>query len=248
MDLDVGQLAARTGVSVDTIRYYQSFGLLPPPARRGRRAFYSEEHVDRLERIRAMAARGFSLKAIRALLEAGDASESDRLLLAALAEQGTEPRYSRDELVERSGVPPEVMRAVERAGLAEAEAGPDGRPGYTDEDLRMARAATKLLEYGFPLRRLLAMAVRYDRAVRRLVDDSIELFDEHVRKAGDGDTEKVARAFRELLPVATALVAYHFQRRLVQRALKRLKRKGRRRELGRALKEASRARLRLEWR
>jgi len=248
MELDVGQLAARSGLSVDTIRYYQSFGLLPPPVRRGRRAFYDDDHLDRLERIRAMAGRGFSLKAIRALLEAGDASESDRMLLAAIEEQGESPRYSSEELIAKTGVPAEVLRAVEQAGLAEAEAGVDGRTGYTEDDVRMAVGAKKLLEYGFPVRRLLPIAVRYDRSVRKTVDAAIDLFDEHVRKSDDGDAEHVVRAFRELLPVVTALVAYHFQRRLVQRALRRLKRSGRRRELRRAVEEASRARVRLSWR
>ncbi|MGH2539575.1 MAG: MerR family DNA-binding transcriptional regulator, partial [Actinomycetota bacterium] len=39
------QLAAACQVSVDTVRYYQSRGLLPPPAREGRLAWYGPEHA-----------------------------------------------------------------------------------------------------------------------------------------------------------------------------------------------------------
>ena len=44
----VEQLSARAGVSVDTIRYYQSKGLLDPPRREGRVAWYDDGHLDRL--------------------------------------------------------------------------------------------------------------------------------------------------------------------------------------------------------
>ena len=51
------QLAATCEVSVDTVRYYQSRGLLPPPEREGRVAWYGPEHADRIREIRAAAAR-----------------------------------------------------------------------------------------------------------------------------------------------------------------------------------------------
>ena len=96
MQCDVSQLSRETSVSIDTIRYYQSLGLLHAPERRGRSAVYDDSHLDRLQRIRVMAGRGFSLKAIGALLEAGDSSESDRLLLAAIEQETSAPRYTAD--------------------------------------------------------------------------------------------------------------------------------------------------------
>lgn len=250
MEWDVTSLAGRTGISVDTLRYYQSQGLLHAPQRRGRRAFYDESHVDRLERIRSLAARGFSLKAIAALLEAGDASESDRLLLAAIERESGGVRYSSAQIAERAGIPRSVLAAVEKAGLAEAEIAADGAAAYTESDLRVAGGAARLLRYGFPLTRLIALAARHDRAVRKTVDDAIELFDENVRKPSkstDDRRDAVADAFRELLPVVTALVAHHFQRVLVNRALRRLKRRGSKRELEAALEVTSRNRFGLRF-
>ncbi len=250
MELDVGALSRHSGLSVDTIRFYQSQGLLRPPPHRGRSAVYDDGHLDRLRRIRALAERGFSLKAIRALLEAGDVSESDRRLLTAIEQKTSGPRYSSEKLAERSGIARSVLAAVERAGLAEGELGAEGATSYSEVDVTVAAGAARLLRYGFPVTRLIALGIRHDRAVRKTADEAIELFDRYVRKAdlaraASGDA--VAGAFRDLLPVVTALVAHHFQRVLVNRALKRLKRSGAKRELEAALDVTARHRIGLRW-
>jgi MerR family transcriptional regulator, copper efflux regulator len=67
--IGIGQLAARAGVSVDTVRYYERSGLLSPQVRlaSGYRR-YSELQVARLRFIRRAQELGFSLKDIRELL------------------------------------------------------------------------------------------------------------------------------------------------------------------------------------
>lgn len=60
----IDQLAMRVGMTVRTTRYYASLGLLPPPERRGRIAYYDDRHRLRLEIIRTMQERGFSLAGI----------------------------------------------------------------------------------------------------------------------------------------------------------------------------------------
>ena len=68
-DLTSGQLAEGAGVGIETIRYYERKGLLPPPARSrsGYRRFPAES-VDRLRSIRQAQHLGFSLKEIQELL------------------------------------------------------------------------------------------------------------------------------------------------------------------------------------
>ena len=68
-DWRIDELAQRAGIAVDTIRYYQREGLLPSGERNGRTRRFGPEHLERLERIRALQSRRFSLAAIRALLE-----------------------------------------------------------------------------------------------------------------------------------------------------------------------------------
>ena len=58
-------LAALTGVSERTVRYYVQEGLLPPPAGRGRGANFTGDHLTRLRLIRAMQRAGNELDAIR---------------------------------------------------------------------------------------------------------------------------------------------------------------------------------------
>ena len=43
--LTVDQLAARSGTSVRTIRFYTARGLLPPPQLRGRTGLYGADHL-----------------------------------------------------------------------------------------------------------------------------------------------------------------------------------------------------------
>src|SRR2546428_14076477 len=60
----VEQLAGACDVSVDTVRYYQSRGLLPHPVREGRVAWYGPEHVAAIRRIRHLQGKGLTLHAI----------------------------------------------------------------------------------------------------------------------------------------------------------------------------------------
>lgn len=64
-----GQLAQRAGVNLETVRFYEKEGLLPPAPRTdsGYRQF-AETTVERLEFVKRAKALGFSLEEIRELL------------------------------------------------------------------------------------------------------------------------------------------------------------------------------------
>ncbi|MFN8643902.1 MAG: hypothetical protein U0802_20440 [Candidatus Binatia bacterium] len=107
--------------------------------------------------------------------------------------------------------------------LVPAQVGGESR--YGEADLRMARAGLAVLSAGFPLPDLMQLALRHARHVESLADDAVALFDRFVRKVdGDGaDPERIADTFREVMPAVTTLVALHFQRTVLQRALARLR-------------------------
>jgi DNA-binding transcriptional MerR regulator len=217
MDLRVEQLAARTGTSVDTVRFYQSKGLLPAPRREGRIALYGDEHVIRIERIKALQGKGFTLAAIGRLLS-GDLDAADEALVVAMAGgREAEDVFDLDELSRRSGIPTALLRAVAKEGLLV----PLGN-GWTQADVDVARGALQLLEHGLPLPEVLALARRHHAAMRSVAEEAVALFDEHVRTplrtAGLPDDEAAARlveAFESLLPATTKLVAHHFRRVLL---------------------------------
>jgi MerR family copper efflux transcriptional regulator len=72
--LQIGDVAKRTGLSLNTIRHYDEAGLVSPSARsEGGFRLYSEQDVERLLVIRRMKPLGFSLDDMGALLAATDA-------------------------------------------------------------------------------------------------------------------------------------------------------------------------------
>lgn len=69
----IGKLGEATGCKVQTVRYYEEIGLMPPPGRTaGNQRRYTERHVERLGFIRHSRQLGFSLEAIRQLLSLAD--------------------------------------------------------------------------------------------------------------------------------------------------------------------------------
>lgn len=228
----VEQLAAACEVSVDTVRYYQSRGLLPQPEREGRVAWYGDVHAERIRRIRELQRKGLTLAAIARVIS-GELGEADADLAAAVAEElgeaGTDAAaLSLDDFAAASGVPASLIQAVEREGIRIGREA-DGQMRYTAGDIELVRTALRLLEFGLPLADLLGLARDADAAMRGLADRAVDLFDAHVRKpirdtAGDdaAAAEQMVVAFRELLPAVTALISHHFRRVLLEAAEERI--------------------------
>src|SRR3954452_19257579 len=243
-EIRVEELARRADVSVDTIRFYQKRQLLPPPRRAGRIAWYGIDHVERLQRIKDLQRDGFSLAVIRRLL-AGELDAADAPLAAAVAgaQTGDAELLSLDELAARVGVPAALLDAVAREGLIVAQQR-SGESGYTAADADVLHAGLRLLEAGFPLPDLLALARRHHDATRAIAADAVEMFDEHVRRPLQArdipDAEKaelLVDAFRTLLPTVTTLVAHHFRSVLLEVAQEHLEAVGLPHELAAASNE-----------
>ena len=69
MKVTIGILSERSGVKVETIRYYERIGLMPVPVRtQGRHRLYGANDVKRVMFVRRSRELGFSLGEIRDLL------------------------------------------------------------------------------------------------------------------------------------------------------------------------------------
>jgi DNA-binding transcriptional MerR regulator len=69
MNISIGQLSAKTGVKVPTIRFYEQIGLMvAPPRTEGNQRRYGQAEVDRLNFIRNARELGFEVEDIRELL------------------------------------------------------------------------------------------------------------------------------------------------------------------------------------
>lgn len=71
--MKIGELARATAVNVETVRYYEKIGLVPPPARTSSNyRDYGRSHLQRLSFIRRARDLGFTLEAVRELLALAD--------------------------------------------------------------------------------------------------------------------------------------------------------------------------------
>jgi Ca-activated chloride channel family protein len=105
--LTIEELAESAGVSVRTVRFYITEGLIPGPGSRGKGATYGEEHLAKLALVRRLAQRRVPLTDIReqvsrlSLAEVRDLLEEEDLREAQLnqAEQSSSPKEYVSELM-----------------------------------------------------------------------------------------------------------------------------------------------------
>lgn len=84
--IQIGSLSERTGVHVETIRYYERIGVLRRPARSpGGYRRYDADDVRRLGFVRRLRELGFSLDSVRALLSLAAARRSSCGAVRAMA-------------------------------------------------------------------------------------------------------------------------------------------------------------------
>ena len=216
-DWRIDELAQRAGVAVDTIRYYQREGLLPSGERSGRTRRFGPEHLERLERIRALQSRRFSLAAIRALLERDDPGA-----LAGLLVGSEEATYDHDELVDAAGVDPTLVRDLTDAGLLR-DPSEHGRAAYDADDLNVLRAFADLGRLAIPDRALVEVGRIYaeglDEIQRRVVAvftlvDSPCWDDAHAARFKEMFSAEMARFARDV-----RVIADYTQQRNLQRAV-----------------------------
>ncbi len=84
-DLDIGEVARRSGVSASALRFYEEKGLIHSIGRRGLRRLFDPDVLERLGLIALGRAAGFSLAEIAALFAPAGRPRIDRQLLAGKA-------------------------------------------------------------------------------------------------------------------------------------------------------------------
>lgn len=173
----IDELAHRSGVGVDTIRFYQREGLLPPAARGGRARLYGPAHLHQLERIRDLQARRFSIGAIKALVE------EDRLGLVETIFGPSGATYTRDALVAASGLPEPLVARLESFGLP-SQPERDKSDTYDGSDLEVLRALRGLLDRGMPETMVILVARLYAEHFTAMEHDILALFTAGSQQAG----------------------------------------------------------------
>jgi DNA-binding transcriptional MerR regulator len=220
----IDDLAHRAGLTVDTVRYYQTQGLLPPAERCGRAKVYGPEHLERLERIRELQQRRFSLAAIRAFI----AEDRDGLIEGVFADRDETRTYTLEELVERAGIDHAFAAALHTAGLLHDPA-EYGRAAYDGEDLDVARAMAELRRLGMADRVIVELGRIYAEGIEATQRQVIELFGGRGRLEWTDDDlaqfqRLTAKHSAEMLPPMRAMVDYAHHRTMQRLALAAIER------------------------
>ncbi|RII12261.1 Mercuric resistance operon regulatory protein [Streptomyces sp. YIM 130001] len=222
--LTVDELAARAGVTVRTIRFYSTRGLLPPPAIGPRRVGrYGPDHLSRLALIEELQHQGMTLAAIERYLEqlSPDLSARDiaihRGLVASWAPDTVED-MNRAELERRAG------RSLEEADLDRLAAldalARTEDPDVFRVDVGMLRLSVELLSVPFTPEAILASRAVLVEHTRAAAQDLSRIFRDEVGEPhGDSgsDADRVA-AMKSLSahmqPLVIQALVMAFQRSL----------------------------------
>jgi len=86
-DLDINQVARRTGVAASKLRFYEEKGLIRSVGRRGLRRLFDPAVLERLALIAMGRAAGFSLDEIARMFGPNGRPRVDRAMLAAKADE-----------------------------------------------------------------------------------------------------------------------------------------------------------------
>lgn len=135
--MQIGEVAARTELSLRTIRHYEETGLVIPSARsQGGFRLYTETDVARLMVIRRMKPLGFTLEQMRDLLDATDRLDGDTALdtaeRAALLERVRTYQQAAAEQVEKLRT--QLSRAEDFATTLTARLNRTAPPAGTQPD------------------------------------------------------------------------------------------------------------------
>ncbi|MFZ3492984.1 MerR family transcriptional regulator [Streptomyces sp. 5.8] len=220
------ELARAAGVKVRNLRYYQERGLLPPPRREGRIAWYSDDHLTRLRLINDLLGRGYTVNGIAELLAAWEQGGGLSQLL------GLEREMTRDWEQEE----PVVMSRGELRKLFGPTASPEdtrraAELGYVtiDGDLvthrsrRLLEATVTLVRAGVPLAEVLDAGDFVQTQAAAVADRFVALFSAHVIGAEGLEQLSATRlrhiteAVSALRPLAGEVVAAEFARAMARR-------------------------------
>lgn len=177
--MTVDELSAAAGMTVRTTRYYASLGLIPPPERRGRMAWYGAEHLARLEMIRALQDHGFTLQAIEGYLAhlPADARMEDlavqRAMLTSWTLSGPED-LTRRQLEQHAGrsFSDDELALAEELGMVRRVEGSRG-PRFTP--VHGFDVTVRLLDLGIPVEGVRAANEAIERHMGALAAELTEV-------------------------------------------------------------------------
>ncbi|WP_308188939.1 MerR family transcriptional regulator [Streptacidiphilus sp. ASG 303] len=195
----VEELAEAAGITVRTLRFYRERRLLPPPRRKGRIAWYTQEHLDRLRVVAALLERGHTLGGIAELLAAGEEGRHVAELIGlerAITAPWTDEvpvRLTWEEV--EAAFPGEAGAEAVRASVGLGYVTAD-RDGVTHVSRRLLDATVALVREGVPLAGVLEVARRTQEYADAVADLFVRLVGERLLAGLEDGTPSADEAHR----------------------------------------------------
>ncbi|MGZ8744801.1 MAG: MerR family transcriptional regulator [Nocardioides sp.] len=216
--LTIDGLAAAVGLTVRTTRYYASLGLIPPPIRRGRVAYYNDGHRTRLDLVRALQDHGFTLQAIERYVAGlpADATVEDLALQRAMLTSWTSrapERLTHRQLEKKAGrgLGDTDLQLLVRLGLLDAV-----DEGYVA--MPNLQIGLDLLDLDIPLDSVGAAGDAITRHMQSLVEELTAILRAEVLEPyrsqphSPEDAERLERTLPQLRQLTLEAVVAGFQR------------------------------------
>jgi DNA-binding transcriptional MerR regulator len=200
--LTIDELSVAVGMTVRNTRYYASLGLMPPPIKRGRVAYYDDVHRARLELVRALQQHGFTLQAIEGFVRTipEDATVEQLALQRAMLTSWTpQPpvELTRRQLEEKAGrrLSADDLRLLVMLGSVE-------RKGKSYVALPHLEVGLGLLDLDVPEESLNAAGEAIRRHMASLVEELTDILRSSVLQPyrEHGEDPEEAERLRETLP------------------------------------------------
>jgi DNA-binding transcriptional MerR regulator len=192
-------------ISISKIRYLEDQKLLSPRRTPGGYRLYSQADVERLRKILRMQRDEFlPLRVIRQELAAGArqqrGGESASLRRAASVETGKGSRFTLEELVDETGVGPDLIKDLEDWRLVQPDK-VDGTKLYDDTDREIVKAASELARFGVGGRNLKVLRTAADRQavlLEAVLSPGLRSSNHNVRQEAIENLESLAAACSNL--------------------------------------------------
>lgn len=199
----IDELAAKTKVASRTIRFYQARGVLDKPRRSGRKALYTDDHVERLELIARLQDRGMRIRGIKQLLARrdSDAAVSEWLGLSdRLSAPWSNDHAKALEEAEMTALigdrPAGTLATIVRVGLAERRDDPPNTFFVPSQGL--LDVALRLMDAGLSLETLAEIEPILRDGLSRAAEGVVDYFVAESGFTKSGDEDKLTAALDAL--------------------------------------------------
>ncbi len=224
-EFTVDELASRAGMTVRNVRAYAGRGLIEAPRLEGRTGYYSHQHLQRLQLIRQLLDRGYTLSAVEKALRGAPASASGPTLdlitmLDLPADDDADEIMSREDLAALAnvGMDNRLIDALEAYGLVSWIEGDQKHVRLVEPTI--VRTGAAAVAMGITPETVISLFPLLDDRLHEIAETLVksvakEIVDPFVAEGMPVERwPEILSTVEQLLPIASQIVLAVFRRQL----------------------------------